>query len=643
MNAQVVCRIRAGVNLTFNVREKEAMMGRDPLAAVSVPVEGVSRQHAKITWDGKHYWLEDLKSTNGTFLNSQAVSRERLRHLDVITLGKEVDLVFVLREAEEGAASGKKLGIVRAALVPETAEGVASSREIPRGEITLGRSPACNIVTESGAVSKVHARIERTADQLVLEDLGSANGTFVNGNRLMTAFLQNGDVLSLAGVEVYGLIVETGEITTNTSARFTKAYVEAAIKDKPRFSAEWKTRFDWDSAELLELANLRQSIADREKQRDAAREKTKGVPVVKGHGAKAAAKPAAAAAGAKTSPPPGAAAAKAAATAAPAAAKPVAPAAPAKPAAAEAAKAVSPAEAKTSPPPSAKPVAAAAKLPEPAPAKAAPSPAAPATPPASAPAAAPAAAKATPSPAPPASAVAPPRAPAPPAPAMPAPAAPKATPTAPAPPASAPPAPRAPAPPAAAPPAPLSATATIQPEDLMPPSVSRDPSGRPTDLTATGAIEPEDVARPEPPRNPAPPVAATSRSVPDTTLETPRRAGAPPPSGVTTKPFMQTGGAKPIQEVRLTAAGFDVAVSETGAHELGRSSDADLRINHPTVSRKHARIIIGDDRTIAYIQDAGGANGTRLNGTSIERLAPLSDGDTIGIGEVDLKVSLRRS
>ena len=153
----------------------------------------------------------------------------------------------------------------------------------------------------------------------------------------------------------------------------------------------------------------------------------------------------------------------------------------------------------------------------------------------------------------------------------------------------------------------------------MQPSVSRDPSGRPADLSATGSIGPEDMVPPQAAREPA------------------------PPGGVATKPFMQSGGTRPIQEVRLTAPGFDVAASETGAHELGRSSDAELRINHPTVSRKHARIIIGDDRTIAYIQDAGGANGTRLNGTSIEKLAPLSDGDTVGIGEVDLKVALKRA
>ena len=97
-----------------------------------------------------------------------------------------------------------------------------------------------------------------------------------------------------------------------------------------------------------------------------------------------------------------------------------------------------------------------------------------------------------------------------------------------------------------------------------------------------------------------------------------------------------------ILEVRLAAEGYDVVASEPGAHELGRSNEAPLRVNHPTVSRKHARIILADDRGIAYIQDAGGANGTRLNGKAVEKLAPLSDGDRVGIGEVELKVTLKR-
>jgi len=65
-------------------------------------------------------------------------------------------------------------------------------------------------------------------------------------------------------------------------------------------------------------------------------------------------------------------------------------------------------------------------------------------------------------------------------------------------------------------------------------------------------------------------------------------------------------------------------------------------VDHPTVSRKHARVILSDDRASAFLQDQGGANGTRHNGQEVTKLARLADGDTIGIGEVDLKVSLER-
>ncbi len=168
MNGQLFCRVRAGVTLSFKLGA-DAFIGRDQGNAVAVPVEGVSRNHARIRFDGKDYWLEDLKSTNGTFLNGLAVTRDRLRHLDVITLGRALDLVFVLRAAVEVQ---KVQAIVRAALVREG--GGAAPYEIALGEITLGRAPSNNLVADTGAVSKVHARIERTRGQLVLQDLGSA-------------------------------------------------------------------------------------------------------------------------------------------------------------------------------------------------------------------------------------------------------------------------------------------------------------------------------------------------------------------------------------------------------------------------------------------------------------------------------------
>jgi len=102
------------------------------------------------------------------------------------------------------------------------------------------------------------------------------------------------------------------------------------------------------------------------------------------------------------------------------------------------------------------------------------------------------------------------------------------------------------------------------------------------------------------------------------------------------------GVAGKLIEVRLTGSGFDLVASETGPHALGRATDAALRVRHPTVSRRHARIVISDDREMAYLQNAGGANGTLLNGREIERIEPLQEGDRVQIGDVVLEVSLKR-
>jgi hypothetical protein len=49
---------------------------------------------------------------------------------------------------------------------------------------TLGRSPLCQIVVQRSTVSRLHAKIEREGPRYLLVDAGSANGTFLNGQRL---------------------------------------------------------------------------------------------------------------------------------------------------------------------------------------------------------------------------------------------------------------------------------------------------------------------------------------------------------------------------------------------------------------------------------------------------------------------------
>jgi DNA-binding response OmpR family regulator len=54
---------------------------------------------------------------------------------------------------------------------------------------TIGRSPICQIVVSRTLVSRLHARIERAGPRYLLQDAGSANGTFVNGRRISEPYL----------------------------------------------------------------------------------------------------------------------------------------------------------------------------------------------------------------------------------------------------------------------------------------------------------------------------------------------------------------------------------------------------------------------------------------------------------------------
>jgi hypothetical protein len=61
--------------------------------------------------------------------------------------------------------------------------------------VMVGRDRTCSIVLSHPAVSRRHARITLTGSAWVLEDLKSANGTYVNNNRVERAKLKPGDVV----------------------------------------------------------------------------------------------------------------------------------------------------------------------------------------------------------------------------------------------------------------------------------------------------------------------------------------------------------------------------------------------------------------------------------------------------------------
>ncbi len=66
-----------------------------------------------------------------------------------------------------------------------------------RGAVTIGRLPSCDVVLTDPGASRQHARIEARADAYVLIDLGSTNGTIVNGEPASERELAGGDRITI--------------------------------------------------------------------------------------------------------------------------------------------------------------------------------------------------------------------------------------------------------------------------------------------------------------------------------------------------------------------------------------------------------------------------------------------------------------
>ena len=69
------------------------------------------------------------------------------------------------------------------------------------GNLVIGRSDASDLVLSDSGVSKQHAKLFLDATQWVLEDMGSSNGVFVNGQRESRAQLRDGDLIRIGAFE----------------------------------------------------------------------------------------------------------------------------------------------------------------------------------------------------------------------------------------------------------------------------------------------------------------------------------------------------------------------------------------------------------------------------------------------------------
>ncbi|RME03727.1 MAG: FHA domain-containing protein [Planctomycetota bacterium] len=112
-------RIKNGPNagMRFEIKEDVLGIGRDDEEDIQIFDQGVSRRHAEIFRVGEMYFIRDLGSKNGTFVNGEKITEELLRAGDEVRIGGAL-LEFEEGEAEGSSGRQKKIEIVISSDLP---------------------------------------------------------------------------------------------------------------------------------------------------------------------------------------------------------------------------------------------------------------------------------------------------------------------------------------------------------------------------------------------------------------------------------------------------------------------------------------------------------------------------------------------
>ncbi|MCA9775080.1 MAG: FHA domain-containing protein [Candidatus Eremiobacteraeota bacterium] len=82
-------------------------------------------------------------------------------------------------------------------------DSTKSGFPLNKDHIVVGREVKCHIMLNDNSVSRQHSSVTRLAEGYLLKDLGSSNGTYVNGHRIQEALLKDGDRISIGDCEFW--------------------------------------------------------------------------------------------------------------------------------------------------------------------------------------------------------------------------------------------------------------------------------------------------------------------------------------------------------------------------------------------------------------------------------------------------------
>ncbi|WP_348755821.1 FHA domain-containing protein [uncultured Aquincola sp.] len=201
------------------ITKDKTTLGRRPYNDIVIDNLAVSGEHAVLQMVGADVFIEDLNSTNGTYINGKAIKKQLLAHNDTVEIGK-YKIKYLVEEGNEyektmvvrpgGTVPGVSPSYAQTAPAPVSsfgnlggAVGTASIKVLNGAaagrEVTLTK-----VVTTVGKPGVQVASITKRPGGYVLAHVEGSSRPTVNGVPLVgeSVPLKNGDVIELAGTQM---------------------------------------------------------------------------------------------------------------------------------------------------------------------------------------------------------------------------------------------------------------------------------------------------------------------------------------------------------------------------------------------------------------------------------------------------------
>jgi hypothetical protein len=203
----------AGEHEPVELKDGETIVGSAPDCQIMLAAPGIAARHCSLLALGEQGTVRMLEPAAVVVLNGRQISADAaFKAGDLLLFGKvgcrivasEKAAAAPIRRPPPPSAADEDNGRtrVRAALPKFVMRGVSGPTFGKTfgvvGALTLGRSVECDVSIPSDEISRHHAKLQVVPDGVMVEDLGSANGTFVNNQRVHGGSLMKpGDELRL--------------------------------------------------------------------------------------------------------------------------------------------------------------------------------------------------------------------------------------------------------------------------------------------------------------------------------------------------------------------------------------------------------------------------------------------------------------